>query len=191
MTQTVDTTMRGTAVMLTPEVKQYRNWFLVLGIIMLVAGIAAIIFPYVASLAVELLLGWILVFSGAAGIVHAFRMAKWKGFMFSLLGALVSLGVGIVLLLYPLTGILTLTLLIAAFFLASGIFRIASAFRLRPFDHWGWLLTGGVLELVLAALIITQWPEAAAWVIGLLLGIDLVFTGWTMMMLAAAARRLA
>jgi uncharacterized membrane protein HdeD (DUF308 family) len=189
MAQTIDTTLEEKYATISTEVKGNRNWFLVLGVVTVLLGMAAIFFPFFASLAVELLIGWALVFSGVAGIVHAFRTSKWKGFVFSLLGALLSLGAGIVLLLYPLTGILSLTLFIAAFFLAGGVFRIILALRLRPFDHWGWLLFGGALDLVLAALILTQWPEAAAWIIGLLVGIDLIFAGWTMIMLAAAARR--
>jgi uncharacterized membrane protein HdeD (DUF308 family) len=156
---------------------------------MVALGIAAIAFPFVATLAVELLIGWILAISGALGIVQAFRVAKWKGFLLSLLGALLSLGVGAVLLLYPFAGIVSLTLLIAALFLVGGAFRILLAFRVRPLDHWGWLLVSGILALVLAILILAQWPEAAAWVIGVLVGIDLIFSGWTLMLLAMAARQ--
>lgn len=186
----IDSTVETTIPMVTMEVKEHYNWFFILGIVMLIVGTAAIIFPFFASLAVELLIGFALMLSGIAGIVHAFSTKKWKGFMFSLLGAVLSLGVGIVLLFYPLTGLLSLTILIAAFFFAGGMIRIILAFKLRPFDHWGWLLFSGILDLILATLIMTQWPETAALVIGLLVGIDLIFTGWIMLMLASAARRL-
>ena len=120
--------------------------------------------------------------------MHAFRAARWKGFILAMMGALLSLGIGI-LLLYPLTGILSLTLVIAVFFMAGGLFRILLAFRLRPLDHWGWLLVSGILSLLLAAIILTQWPTAAAWLLGLLVGIDLMFSGWTLLMLGIAAAR--
>lgn len=186
----IDPTVERTAPRVTTEIKAHHTRFLILGIVMLIAGTAAIIFPFFASLAVELLIGWVLLFSGIAGIVHAFSTRKWNGFVLSLLIALLSLGVGIVLLIYPLTGLLSLTLLITVFFLAGGIIRIVLALKLRPFDHWGWLLFGGILDLILATLIITQWPEAAALIVGLLVGIDLIFTGWIMLLLASATHRL-
>ena len=174
---------------ITSEVREHRLWFLALGIAMVLLGIAAIAFPFMATLAVELLLGWILLANGALGIVHAFRASRWNGFMLAMLAALLSLGIGILLLLYPLTGILSLTLVIAVFFMAGGLFRILLAFRLRPLDHWGWLLVSGILSLLLAAIILTQWPTAAAWLLGLLVGIDLMFSGWTLLMLGIAAAR--
>ena len=116
---------------ITSEVREHRFWFLALGVAMVLPGIAAIAFPFMATLAVELLLGWILLANGVLEIVHAFRAARWKGFILAMMGALLSLGIGI-LLLYPLTGILSLTLVIAVFFKAGGLFRILLAFRLRP-----------------------------------------------------------
>ncbi|MGA9575164.1 MAG: HdeD family acid-resistance protein [Lysobacterales bacterium] len=189
MTGTVNTMGENIHGVITDEVREHRNWFLVMGAVMVLLGLAAIVFPFIATLAVELSIGWILLISGAAGIAQAIRAARWKGFLFSLLSALLSLGIGVILLLYPLTGILSLTVLLATFFIIVGIFRILQAMSLRPHDHWGWLLTSGILALVLAALIIIQWPEAVAWVIGLLVGIDLIFNGWTLVMLANAARR--
>lgn len=189
MTDAADTTLQKKHVKFTTEVKENHTWFMVLGVVMVLLGIAAIVFPSVATLAVELFIGWILVFSGVAGIVNAFHVSKWAGFLFSMFGALLALGVGIILLLFPLSGILSLTLLVAAFLIASGLLRIFLAFRLRPLDHWGWHLFGGMLALVLAGLILSQLPEAAAWIIGLLIGVDLIFSGWTLIMLAASARR--
>lgn len=189
MTDTANTTFLKKPGKVTAEVKENRIWFMVLGIVMVLLGIAAIVFPSVATFAVELLIGWILVISGVAGVVNAFHTSKWAGFLLSMFTALLALGVGIILLLFPFSGIFSLTLLLAAFLIASGVLRIFLAFRLRPLDHWGWHLLGGVLALVLAGLILSQLPEAAAWVIGLLIGVDLIFSGWTLIMLAAAARR--
>jgi uncharacterized membrane protein HdeD (DUF308 family) len=190
MTETVDLTMRESYVAVTPEVKEQHIWFLILGIALVALGGAAIAFPFIATLAMELLLGWILVLGGVVEIIQAFRTAKWKGFLFTLLGGLLTLGVGIILLIYPLTGILSLTLLIAAFFIVSGALRSVLAFKLRPLDQWGWLLFSGIVALVLGVLILAQWPEVAGWVVGVLVGIDLIFAGWTSIMLALAARRL-
>lgn len=189
MYRTADPSIPDKYPALTEEVKAHRRGFLAVGIVMLALGVAAIAFPFFATLAVALLVGWILAISGVVGIVHAFGIKQWKGFMFSLLGALLSLAVGTLLLLYPFTGVLSLTLLIATFFLASGVLRILLALRLRPVDHWGWLLSSGALALVLGALILSQWPQASSWVIGVLVGIDLVFAGGVSTMLAIAARR--
>jgi uncharacterized membrane protein HdeD (DUF308 family) len=173
----------------TAEVREHRNWFLGLGVLLVALGIAAIIFPVAATLAIEVVIGWILVISGVAGIVQAYRAARWKGYLFTLLGALLSLAIGALLLLYPLTGALSLTLVIAAFFFAGGVVRVLLALKVRPLDHWGWTLASGILALAIAVLILVQWPEAAAWVIGLLVGVDLLFGGWTSILLALAARR--
>jgi uncharacterized membrane protein HdeD (DUF308 family) len=191
MTQIADTSSKENAAAYTNDVKVNRTWFMVLGIMMILLGGAAIVFPFVATLAMELFIGWALVIIGAMGIVSAFQAAKWKGFLLSMLSALLALGIGVLLLLFPLPGILSLTLLVAAYLIVSGILRIFLAFRLRPLDHWGWHLIGGSLALVLAVLILAQWPEAAAWIIGLLIGVDLIFSGWTLIMLAVATRHMA
>jgi uncharacterized membrane protein HdeD (DUF308 family) len=174
---------------ITEEVRTHRLGFFLAGVITLALGIAAIAFPYVSTVAVEVLIGWIFVVSGVVSILQALRAANWRGFLWSLIGALLALGVGAILLLYPLTGVISLTLLMAAFFFAGGITRLVLAWQLRPKDHWGWLLLSGVLAVVLAVLIVLQWPEASVWIIGLFVGIDLVFTGSTLLMLAASARR--
>lgn len=191
MNQIADTASKEKYAAYTKEVTENRIWFVLLGIMMILLGGAAIVFPFIATLAMELFIGWALVIIGAIGIVNAFQVAKWKGFLLSMLSALLSLGIGVLLLLFPLPGILSLTLLVMAYLIVSGILRIFLAFRLRPLDHWGWHLIGGLLALVLAALILTQWPEAAAWIIGLLVGIDLIFSGWTLFMLAVATRHIA
>lgn len=174
----------------TNEVKRHWGWFLAVGIATVLLGIAALAFPWVATLAVELLVGWILVLYGVLGVIHALRNARWNGYLFSLFGALLALCAGALLVFYPMTGVLSLTLLIVVFFLAAGTFRVLLALRLRPADHWGWLLVSGLLAITLAILIVVQWPEAAAWIIGLMLGIDLIFAGSASILLAMAARNL-
>ncbi|PLW81354.1 hypothetical protein CWI75_16100 [Kineobactrum sediminis] len=189
MAHTMGNEIDDSYTLFTPEVKEKNRWFMVLGVVMFLLGIAAVAFPFVATLAMELLIGWIFTISGVIGMVTAFRTPKWKGFLFEILGSLLALGIGLVLLFFPMAGMLSLTLLVAAFLIASGIFRIFLAFTLRPLDHWGWQIVSGVLALVLAGLILAQLPHAANWVIGLLVGIDLMFSGMIMIMLATTARR--
>lgn len=170
------------------DVRQNRGWIMFFGVALAALGIAAIAFPFVATVTVELLVGWILAISGGLGLVNALRTPKWRGFTFSLLGAVLSLAIGLLLLAYPLTGILSLTLVMAAFFAAGGVLRVMLALKLRPLDNWGWLLASGLLALVVAALILVQWPVAAAWVIGLVVGIDLLAAGVILIVLARTAR---
>ncbi len=181
---------QATVTRVTGGVSANRSWFLGLGITSMVLGLAAIVFPFVAALTVELLIGWILVLSGIFGLIHAWRATRWRGFHFSLISSLIALGIGILLVLFPRSGILSLALLVSFFFIVTGIMRIMTAWRLRPLDRWLWLLLSGVVALVLALLILMLWPEAAGWVIGILLGIDLLFSGLTLILLWAAARRL-
>ena len=175
--------------MITAEVRRHRGWFLAVGIATVILGAAALVSPIVATLAISVLVGWVLTIYGALAAIHAFRTARWNGFLWSLFGALLAFGAGIMLLFFPMTGALSLTLLIAAFLLTSGTFRVILSFRLRPADRWGWLLLSGLLAIALAITIALLWPEAAAWIIGMLVGIDLVFSGWASILLALAAGR--
>lgn len=168
--------------------RETRAWFLTLGIVLVALGLAAIIFPLAATFAIDLLIGAILVLSGAVQTLHAFRAAKWKGFFLSLLGGVLALTVGAIMLAYPFTGILSLNLLTAAFLTATGILRMLLAVQLRPADNWAWLLGSGLVALMFAAVILPLWPQGATWVFGLLLGVDLLFAGWASIMLAGAAR---
>ncbi len=121
--------------------------------------------------------------------MHALRARHWRGHRLSLAASLFALGIGAVLVMFPQSGILSLALLVAVFFIASGVLRILLAWRLKPMDHWLWLLFSGALGLLMALLILLLWPEAAGWVIGILLGIDLLFSGVTLILLALTGRR--
>ena len=164
------------------------KWLLGLGILLVVLGLLLIAAPAAGTLAVDVLIGWFLIIGGIAQIVHAFMEQRWSGFLLELLSGILYGAVGVLLLAYPLAGVAALTLLLAAFLAVEGIFRIVMALRVRPAQGWGWLLFGGVVTLVLAILIWMQWPSSALWVIGLLVGINLLFTGWSLCMVALAAR---
>jgi len=170
-------------------IQQNWGWLLALGILMIVLGVVAIAVPLMAALAIELLLGWLLVIGGIGQGIHAFSSREGKGFWLELLLAALYLGIGIMLLAYPVGGIVTLTLLLAAFFIAEGIFKIVMGLQLRPAPNWGWILTSGILALLLGALIMLEWPSAALWAIGLLVGVDLIFGGWSLIMLSLTLRR--
>lgn len=164
------------------------GWLLALGILMVVLGIFAIGAPAVATIAVQLVLGWILLIGGIGQGIHAFMVKGWGGFLFQLLSAALYLLVGILLLVNPVEGALALTFVLAVFLIVEGIFKIILGLRVRPHAGWGWLLASGILSLILGILIWSEWPVAGLWVIGLLVGIQLLFTGWSLVMLALAAR---
>jgi uncharacterized membrane protein HdeD (DUF308 family) len=165
------------------------GWLLALGILMIILGAIAIAAPAVATIAVQFMLGWLLVISGIAEGIHAFMAQGWRGFLLELLSAVLYLAVGILLLVNPLEGALALTIVLAVFLIVEGIFKIITALRLRDHDGWGWLLASGIVSVILGVLIWAEWPASGLWVIGLLVGIQLLFTGWALVMLALAARR--
>jgi uncharacterized membrane protein HdeD (DUF308 family) len=158
------------------------------GILMIILGVFAIGAPVVATVAFQVVLGWLLVIGGIAEAIHAFMAQNWRGFLFELLSAILYVVVGALLLFNPLLGAAALTLLLAVFLVVEGIFKIIMALRVRDHRGWGWVLASGILSLILGAMIWAQWPASGLWVIGLLVGIQLLFTGWSVVMLALAAR---
>jgi uncharacterized membrane protein HdeD (DUF308 family) len=184
---------RGFAVSVTRSISRHWRLFLAEGIILLVLGMAAIAVPPIAGLAATIILGWLFLLAGIAGLVATFAARQMPGFGWSLISALLALLGGLVLLWNPLAGLLTLTYVLIAYFAIDGALMIALAFEHRRelSSRWQWMMLNGVIDLVLAVLIIAALPGAAAWALGLLLGIDLVFGGATLIAMALAARRAA
>ena len=170
----------------------HEHWvlFLVEGIILLVLGAAAIIVPVIATLAFTLLIGWLFLISGVVGLITTFWMRNVPGFWWSLISGVVGIAAGIVLLLWPISGTVSLTLLLIAFFLVEGIVTLMYAFehRAQLSGRWGWMLASGIIDLILAGIIFAGLPESATWVLGLLVGINLLFGGAAMVAMALAAR---
>ncbi|MHB8793461.1 MAG: HdeD family acid-resistance protein [Thermoleophilia bacterium] len=163
------------------------KWFLTVGIILVLTGGFAMVFPLGAAYGIEVFVGILLLISGCAFLINAIASHK-HGFVWQLLLALIYLGVGIMLLVYPLSGVVTLTLVLGIAFLVSGTFKSMIALISRKSQGWGMMLVSGLLSIILGILILASWPSSSAWVIGLLVGIDLLFAGMTMIMLALAAR---
>jgi uncharacterized membrane protein HdeD (DUF308 family) len=164
------------------------GWLLGLGVLLSALGLLLIAAPALGTLAIDLLVGWFLIIGGIAQLIHAFMEKAWRGFLLEAFSGVLYLVVGILLVFYPLAGAQALTLFLAAFLTIEGIVRIAMALRVRPAQGWGWLLAGGIVTVVLGILIWMQWPASALWVIGLLVGINLLFTGWSLTMMAIALR---
>jgi uncharacterized membrane protein HdeD (DUF308 family) len=170
-------------------IKGNWGWILALGIVLVVVGTLAVTMPLAATLATALVIGSLLLLAGIAQLVGAFWTREWSGFFLSLLFGILYVVLGVMFLRAPVRAELALTLLLACVLMVGGLFRIIGSLAYR-FPHWGWVLVGGVINLVLGIMIWQQWPEAAFWVIGLFVGIDLIFTGWTWVMLSLGVKNL-
>jgi uncharacterized membrane protein HdeD (DUF308 family) len=170
----------------------HEHWvrFLVEGIILVILGLAAIIIPPIATLAVEILFGWLFLISGIAGLITTFWMRQAPGFWWSLISATLGIAAGIVLLMWPLSGVLSLTLVLIVFFLIEGVASIFFALEHKRelSGRWGWMLVSGITDLILAAIIFAGLPGTAAWALGLLVGINMVFGGSALIAMALHAR---
>ncbi|MBZ0209850.1 MAG: HdeD family acid-resistance protein [Hyphomicrobium sp.] len=165
------------------------GWFLALGIVLIIAGLAAIAFPLVSTIAAKVMLGWLFLIGGVMMIIHAFQAPGWQGFLWELLIGILYAVAGGYLAFFPLTGLLTLAILLAMLFIAEGVFEVIMAVRVRPHEGWIWLLLSGIAALAVGVIIAMGLPESAVWALGLLVGINLLFSGWSYVFLALAGRR--
>jgi len=171
-------------------VRAHWKAFLIEGILLAILGLAAMIVPPLASLAVTIFLGWMFLISGAAGLALTFWARQMPGFWWSLISAVLAVGAGIILLMQPVQGTLTLTIVVGAYFLAEGVATIMYALEHRRelSERWSWLLVAGIMDLLIAAIIIAGLPGSALWAVGLLVGINLLFGGASLIGMALAAR---
>ena len=165
------------------------GWFLALGIVLILAGLAAIAFPLAGTIVAKTFLGWLFLLAGAIMVIHAFQASGWKGFLWELLVGILYLVAGGYLAFFPFTGLITLAIVLAALFIAEGVFEVIQAFRVRPHEGWVWLLLSGLAALAVGVLIAIDLPGSAVWALGLLVGINLLFSGWSYVFLALAGRR--
>jgi len=171
-------------------VRDHWVLFLIEGIVLLILGIAAILVPMVATIAFTILIGWLFLISGVVGLVTTFWMRHAPGFWWSLVSAVVGIIAGALLLRWPVTGSLSLTLVLAAFFIVEGVATIMYAVEHRNqlSGRWGWMLVSGIVDLILAGIIVAGLPGTALWALGLLVGINLIFGGIAMIGMAMAAK---
>jgi uncharacterized membrane protein HdeD (DUF308 family) len=172
-------------------VREHWKAILIEGILLVILGLAAMIVPPLASLAVTIFLGWMFLISGVAGLALTFWARQMPGFWWSLISALLAIGAGIILLAQPVQGTLTLTIVVGAYFLAEGVATIMYALEHRRelSERWSWLLVAGIMDLLIAAVIILGLPGSALWAVGLLVGINLLFGGASLIGMAFAARK--
>jgi uncharacterized membrane protein HdeD (DUF308 family) len=170
-------------------IRAHWKLFLIQGIAMIVLGLIAVAVPNVATLAIAILIGWLFLIGGVVRVLTVWRARSAPGFAWSLVTALLAIVLGVILVANPLEGVLTLTMVLIALFIVEGVAAIFIALEFRHhIRQWGWTLFNGIIDLVLAYLIFRGWPSTAAWAIGLLVGINMIFLGVSLTMTALAGR---
>lgn len=157
--------------------KPRRIWSILGALGLMVVGVLAIALPLGASIALVIIISWMLIFAGVGHLIEALSFTSFGSFMWDLILAVVSIFVGIYMRMHPGMGLTTLTFMVAIYFLVSACTEIALYLRLRPLPNAGWLLWHAILDLILFALIWVHWPQNSSWLIGTFLGIDLLFAG--------------
>jgi uncharacterized membrane protein HdeD (DUF308 family) len=175
---------------LVRALREHWVMFLIEGIVLVVLGALAIVVPQIATLATAILVGWLFLISGVMGLIGTFWMRQAPGFWWSLLSAVLGIVAGLVLLAWPVSGVVSLTLVLIVFFIVEGIATIMFALdhRTQLSGRWGWMLASGIVDLILAAMIFAGLPGTAAWAIGLLVGINMLFGGASLIAMALHAR---
>jgi uncharacterized membrane protein HdeD (DUF308 family) len=175
---------------MSAAVKAHWKAFLFEGILLAILGLAAMILPTFASLAVAIFLGWMFLISGIGGLIVTYWARNMPGFWWSLISAALAVLAGGILLARPMQGVLTLTIVVGAYFLAEGVASIMYALEHRRelTGRWSWILVAGLMDILIAFIVIAGLPGSAEWVLGLLVGINLLFGGATLIGMALAAR---
>jgi uncharacterized membrane protein HdeD (DUF308 family) len=171
-------------------VRLHWQLFLAQGVIMLILGVLAIIWPGISTIAVDIYVGWLFLLSGIVGIFTMFLARDVQAFLWMLLTAALSFFVGVILVWHPTEGAVSLTMVLTAFFIVEGIVQIVASLGYRDVfpNQWGWLLASGIADLILAGIIIAGWPGTATWALGLIAGVNLITSGAAITTVALAAR---
>ena len=188
---TLQQDLPGIQAQMSAAVREHWKAFLFEGILLVILGLAAMLVPALASLAVTIVLGWMFLISGIAGLALTFWARRMPGFWWSLLSAVLAIVAGVVLLAQPAEGVLTLTIVVGAYFLAEGVATIMYALEHRRelSERWSWMLVAGLMDILIAAVIISGLPGSALWAVGLLVCNNLMIGGATLIGVALAARK--
>jgi uncharacterized membrane protein HdeD (DUF308 family) len=171
-------------------IKKASGWFIAMAVVFILLGMMAIIEPGIAGLAVTILVGWVLIFGGGAHLVAAFSGGGAGRVIWQILIGIVYIVGGLYFLTHPLLGLGTLTLLLAVIILMEAVFEVIAYFRIRGQGGSGWLLVNALITLLLGGLIWFHWPSSSVWAIGILVGVNLLMTGFSRLMFGLAARKL-
>ncbi len=171
-------------------VSDHWKAFLIEGIVLLILGFAAILVPQLASIATTIFLGWIFLTVGVAGLILSIWARGMPGLWWSLVSAALAIAAGLVLLIWPLEGTLSLTIVVGAYFLVEGIATImyAREHKKELSDRWRWMLMAGIMDILVSAVIVLGLPGSAFWAVGLIIGLNMIFGGTSLIGMALAAR---
>jgi uncharacterized membrane protein HdeD (DUF308 family) len=182
-----EATLRSVFVAGEETLRRSWGWLLAFGIAMIVLGMVALAVPFIFTVAITLYVGCVLIAAGIVSSIQAFRIRTWGGFFLAVFTAILDLVVGFFMVTQATDAAIVMTWLLALFFLVTGFFRTIFSLTAR-FPNWGWSVLSGLISLVLGVMILRQWPLSGFWVIGLFVGVELVFRGWTLVMLALAVK---
>jgi uncharacterized membrane protein HdeD (DUF308 family) len=166
------------------------NWSIALSILLIVAGLFAILIPSLSGIAITLFFGWVMIFSGITHFIFAFKTHTTGGVIWEILVGAVYLFTGVYLVLHPLDALIALTLILAIYLFFESIVEFIQFFQLRSHHGAIWILIDGIVTLILAIMIWRSWPASTIWVVGTLVGISMIFSGFSRLMLSLAAKRL-
>jgi len=173
------------------EAKKNSGFLIFLGVMTIIFGVLAVGAPLITGITVAVMVGFLLLFMGVARIVHAFKSGQWGTGIWGTIIGLLAVIAGLMTIFRPMVGLMSLTLFLAAYFFVDGVCEIIAAFKIKPDQGWGWLLFNGIIAVLLGAMIWRQWPVSGAWAIGILVGIHILMTGWSMIILGTGARKFA
>ncbi|MDR6633998.1 uncharacterized membrane protein HdeD (DUF308 family) [Phyllobacterium sp. 1468] len=189
MTMSLDSAAEVFRAAMRETVKRYSLWYLIQGALLVAAGVLAIIYPILSSVAVIIMLGWLLIISGVAQGISLVGARHVPHFWLQLISVFLAFLIGFLFLRDPAQGLLTVTLLLIVFFMIEGISKIVFALTIRPFPYWGWVLASGLVGVLLSLVLWASLPVTALWLVGLLLGIQLISVGGALARLAWQVRR--
>ena len=165
-------------------VKRYSLWYLIQGVLLIVAGVLALVYPLIASVGIVYLLAWVLIVSGVLQGIGLIGASNVPHYWLQLISAVLAILIGVLLLRDPESGLLIMTVLLIVYFMVEGIAKVIFALTIRPFPHWGWVLGSGLVGILLALILWANMPLSAGWVLGLMLGLLLISEGAALTYLA-------
>ena len=171
-------------------VRHASTWSIVWGVLLIVLGMLAVGSPFVAAVAVSVVIAWLIILAGVVHLILAFHVHRTGSMIWKLLVGLAYLLFGVYLLMHPVLGVASLTLVLASLFLIEGILDIVLFFQMRSMRGSGWMLGDGIITLLLGLLIYLQWPSSAIWAIGTLVGLSMILSGVTRVMFSLSVRKL-
>jgi uncharacterized membrane protein HdeD (DUF308 family) len=173
-----------------PElVNKSISWSIFLSVLLILAGVCALLVPFMSGLGITLFIGWAMLLSGIFHLIFAFKTHTTGGLIWEIIIGAIYLITGVYLILHPVEALFALTLILACYLFFEAIVEFIQYFQLRPRHGAGWILLDGIVTLILAVMIWRSWPASSVWVIGTLVGISMLLSGFSRLMLSLAARR--